>query len=302
MVNKIVRNPKKPQLKKGIRWMKMLKIMLIAFPSIIFGIFTIVSSLQQNNFTKMIREQDQKQSDELNIRTIFQNYINDITKVISQKISFNQTNNEDLLQIRVKTLTALNYLDPNRKRDMILFLYESQLLRSDINRLDLTGANLSYVQFIGSPNSPILLNYLYFQGIKATNLVFKWCQLNNAILDYSFLPNMKLINVAIGNTSFREMYAPDMLIQNSIFHRNNFSGSIICRVHMIINVYIRASIDFTNADLINNTLTYDDEQMNLTEHLIDPLIIIRNARLPNGSFLFIDSKDLIIDGGAEEAV
>jgi hypothetical protein len=42
--------------------------------------------------------------------------------------------------------------------------------------------------------------------------------------------------------------------------------------------------------------------MNLTQHLIDPLIIIWNARLPDGSFLFIDSKDLVIDGGAEQAV
>jgi hypothetical protein len=98
------------------------------------------------------------------------------------------------------------------------------------------------------------------------------------------------------------MYAPDFLIQNSIFHRNNFSGSIICRTHLIINVYIRASVDFTNADLINSTLTFDDEQMDSTRELIDPLIIIRNARLPDGSFLLIDTKDLIIDGGAEQAV
>jgi uncharacterized protein YjbI with pentapeptide repeats len=198
MVNKIVQNPAKPQLKKGIRWMKLSKLILIAFPSIIFGTLTIVFSLQQNNFTKIIRAQDQNQADELNIRTIFQTYINDMTKILFRKSS-NQTSNEDLLHIRVKTLTALNYLDSNRRRDIILFLYESQLLRSDINRLDLTGANLNDVQFLGSSNSPILLDYLYLPGIKATNLVFKWCQLNNAIFDYSFLPNMKIINVGIAN-------------------------------------------------------------------------------------------------------
>ncbi len=49
-------------------------------------------------------------------------------------------------------------------------------------------------------------------------------------------------------------------------------------------------------------MTFDDEQMDSTRELIDPLIIIRNARLPDGSFLLIDTKDLIIDGGAEQAV
>ena len=71
-------------------------------------------------------------------------------------------------------------------------------------------------------------------------------------------------------------------------------------MYIIINVHIRASIDFTNTDLINSTLTFDDEQLNLSENLIDSLIIIRNARLPDGSFPYIDTNDLIIDGNAEQ--
>ena len=300
----MVLNRKRSKSKKRIRWMKMSKLILIAFPSIAFGIFTIIFSLQQNDFAKTIREQDQTQADELNVRVIFQNYINDITKVLFEN-SFNQTNTEHLLQIRVKTLTALNYLNylnPTRKRDIILFLYEARLLRSDMNRLDLTGANLSNVQFLGSPNSPILLDHLYLPGIKATNLSFEWCHLNDAVFDYSFLPNLKLINVAMTNISFREVYTPDSLMQNAILHRSNFSGSIMPRMHIMTNVYVRASIDFTNTDLIDSTLTFDDEQINLTEHLIDTLIVLRNARLPTGVFLPIDSGDLIMDGGAELTV
>lgn len=44
--------------------------------------FYCVWSLQQNKFSKMIREQGEKQSDALNMRLIFQNYLNDISKFI----------------------------------------------------------------------------------------------------------------------------------------------------------------------------------------------------------------------------
>jgi hypothetical protein len=42
------------------------------------------------------------------------------------------------------------------------------------------------MQFIGSSSSPLLLDFLYLSGIKATNLVFHWCQLNNVVFDYSY--------------------------------------------------------------------------------------------------------------------
>jgi hypothetical protein len=112
--------------KKGIHWLKIVKIISITLPSIIFGIFTIVFTLQQNNFAKLNREQDQRQADEENNRIIFQNYLNDISTFLLRQ-DFNRSNSEHLLQIRVKTLAVLHHVDINRKRDIILFLYESRL-------------------------------------------------------------------------------------------------------------------------------------------------------------------------------
>ncbi len=85
---------------------------------------------------------------------------------------YNRSNSEHLLQIRVKTLTVLHHVDINRKRDIILFLYESRLLRSDIYRLDLTGADLSDMQFIGSSSSPLLLDFFIFIRYKSNKSCF----------------------------------------------------------------------------------------------------------------------------------
>jgi hypothetical protein len=87
------------------------------------------------------------------------------------------------------------------------------------------------------------------------------------------------------NSSFRKIYGPNMTARNVLFHQNNFFSAILPRMHIILNVYIPITIDFTNVDLIDSYLTYDNIQMELTEHLIEPTITILNARLPNGSFI-----------------
>jgi uncharacterized protein YjbI with pentapeptide repeats len=290
--------------KTGIKCFNVTKLILIALPSIAFGIFTIIFTLQQDNFAKMNQNQNQHQSDEQNTRVTFESYIDDISTLLLKK-SFNRSDDKYLLYIRVKTLATLRHVDATRKRDIILFLYESRLLRTDVpktQRLDLAGADLSDTQFIGSLPSPLVLNYLYLSGVKATNIVFHWCQLRNAVFDYSSMPNIKLIKVSITNASFRQVYAPDGTMQHVVFCRNHFFGSVIVRMHYISNVYLKDPTNFTNTDLLNNFLTFDDRPTDLTQHLIDPFIIIKNARLPDGSFHYIDSSDLVIDGGAEQGV
>jgi hypothetical protein len=73
-------------------------------------------------------------------------------------------------------------------------------------------------------------------------------------------------------------------------------------MHFISHVYVPTTIDFTNADLIDSYLIFDDIKMDLTEHLIEPTINILNVRLPNGLFISINSLDLVQDGGAEQGL
>ena len=60
-----------------------------------------------------------------------------------------------------------------------------------------------------------------------------------------------------------------------------------------INISNLSSIDFTNTDLLKSDIQID---------WLDNTSNIIHARLPNGSFYNIDSKNLIEDGGAEEKV
>ncbi|CAF1389056.1 unnamed protein product [Adineta ricciae] len=288
---------------KKIQWMGISKLILIALPSIVFGILTVIITLRQNSFQEFIRKQDREEHHRENLRLTYQNYINDISNVLFEKASNSTDHHRRLLEIRAKTLYAFSLLDPSKKSNIILYLYETRLLRSDSNpneRLDLTGIDLSNVIFNGSFGRPLNLSYISLANIKATNLVFQWCQLTNAILDNSYMPSLAISNTALTNTSFKRVYAPFSRMHNVLSHRNNFSGSNLSRMHYISNVYIPGTVDFTNTDLLNSYVTFDDKYVDLNKHIIDSSITILNARLPNGVFLQIDSSDLVIDGHAQQ--
>ncbi|UJR17588.1 hypothetical protein I4U23_004484 [Adineta vaga] len=151
-------NKRTELIKKKFQWIHICKLILIALPSIIFGILTIILTLQQNNFQQLIQKQDQEQIHEENLRLIYQNYIN-ISNILFKK---NFQSNESF----------------SSKSHIILFLYETHLLRSDV---------------------PLRLNYLYLANIKATHLIFQWCHLTNANFDNSSIPFLSLSNVAITN-------------------------------------------------------------------------------------------------------
>ena len=275
---------------------------LAAFPSIIFGIFTIVFTIQQNHVANENRRQDQQQADEHNIRTTFENYIDHVSALFLDK-KFERNNTEHLLHLRVKTLTVLRHVDVSRKRDIILFLYESRLIRSDMpdnERLNLNSADLHDVQFLGSSGAPVQLDYLYLPGSYAPNIVFSWCRLENAVFDNASISNAKIINSTIANSSFRRIYAPDLTIGDVMLHQNNFTEAVLVRTYFISAIAWREGIDMTNADLLGSYTPYKSPiDFN---HLDNHLFIFRNTRFPDGSFRSIDSSNLIVDGGAEEGV
>ncbi|CAF1449843.1 unnamed protein product [Adineta steineri] len=103
------------------RCLNIIKLILAAFPSIIFGGFTIIFTLQQNHVSNENRKQDQLQADELNIRKTFETYIDHVSILLVDH-KFNRSNPEHLLYLRVKTLTALRHVDVNRKTDLTVCL------------------------------------------------------------------------------------------------------------------------------------------------------------------------------------
>ena len=108
----------------------------------------------------------------------------DYIDIISERLlnpQFNRSNYEHLQTIRVKTLTALRHLDRDYKKEIIIFLYENNLIRSTLSeekRLNLDGADLSNgVEFRRSITNRCILNYLYLPGVFASNIIFDGCEL-----------------------------------------------------------------------------------------------------------------------------
>ena len=116
-------------------------------------------------------------------RVIFKDYVDDVKEFLLDR-TFDDNTEKSLLQIQTQTLTALQNLDPRRKHDVIMFLYEKRLL--DQNRsayLVLTGAILNGVKFIRSATQDCHLPHLYLPGVSAENIVFDGCWLQGAVLD-----------------------------------------------------------------------------------------------------------------------
>ena len=278
------------------------KILLAALPSIVFGVFTILFTLQQQQASEKNRQQDQKQTDERNIRSTYENYISDISALLLDR-KFNRSNPDHLLHIRVKTLSVLRYVDAQRKRDVILFLYDSHLIRTDrpeYARLNLRGADLSDVQFIGTSANKYELHDLYLPGVHAPNILFHWSQLNNAVFDGASMSNGQFIYCTIPNASFHGIYAPDLLMGDMIFMNNSIRNSNIHRFRLTGAYAVFDTLDLSNVDMLN--ANQDRSESPSRTMLTSPQIIIRNTRLPDGSFGPIDESDLVRDGGGEISV
>jgi hypothetical protein len=98
---------------KKIRCLNFCRLIFAALPTIVFGVFTVVFTLQQDSSARATREQNQQQEDETIRRTVFKEYIGDMKDLLLNRAN-NQTINKTLRHIRVQTLTVLQDLDVRR--------------------------------------------------------------------------------------------------------------------------------------------------------------------------------------------
>jgi uncharacterized protein YjbI with pentapeptide repeats len=296
-VASIVADRKPSKLARCTIWTKLI---LAVVPSIVFGVFTVVFTLQQNLFAAATRDQDQMQASEQRKESIFDNCIDVISDFLLSP-NFNRSNVEHLQPIQVKVVTALRRLDLTHKRDIIFYLYTNKLIRSDTSpefRLDLRGADLNGVQFVRSNSTRCTLSHLYLPGILASNIVFSGCTLDysnfqGSVMDRSQFHNCSIAAAEVSNVDFRRA-----VFQNNIYFRTSFVGSSLVQ-SSFVDLNALHFIDWTNTDLFGSDIT--NEQL---IGLIPSTTITNtkvNSRLPNGS-LVINSPQLIQDGGAEREV
>ena len=280
---------------KSSKWMKILQLSLAVIPPIVFGVFPIIFTIQQNASARAMREQDQQQADETNRRIIFKEYIDDMKELVLGE-KFDENIERSLLYIRIQTLTVLRHLDPDRKRDLILFLYENRLLRNDLYpRIYLAGADLNGVSFTKSASQPCSLPSLYLPGVSAANIVFEGCNLVNATFSRVSIPNARFDSCQLAFSNFTHANASRTQWVNNHLYGVDFNGASLVRSTIKKGVF--QAIDLTNVDLyqseISERLLYPTRYGGIKEN------IIMNTRYSNGSFSIINQTNLMAQDSSQ---
>lgn len=215
-------------IKKRERCVSWLKLMLNVIPSIVFGVFTIVFTIQQNSIADATRQQEREHVLQQRQQMLFDNCIDAISNFLITP-HFNQSNSDHLNAIREKVLTTLRQVNLVQKRDTIFFLYTNKLIRRDIpqaKRLDLRGADLNNVHFVASDHMNCFLNYLYLPGVLASNVIFSGCYLQSVDFSESIMRGSLFRDCVLDFTQFVNIDFTGAVFVNSVLSKDNFEGSL----------------------------------------------------------------------------
>ncbi|CAF1053494.1 unnamed protein product [Adineta steineri] len=263
-----------------------IKLLMSACLPIILGVFTLIYTIQQNQIAKDNRLQDERQANEIRQQNIYDKYLEDITK-------YKSDGNINLEIIRLKTLNAFSQLDIQRKRSIILFLYDIGFIHrntTEKERLRLDGADLTGVKFIRSSTFHCQLDNIYLSGILASNIIFSHCRMWYANFDQALLINAQFINCSMSYSSFvsADISQAKFIGEANNAERIDFSNSKLIEMYMSLPM---RNANLTNTDTFNSQIIFSYNASRVNYFL--------NTRLPNGTFSIIGTSQLIQDGSAE---
>ena len=266
------------------------KLLISALVPCLLGVFTIMFTLQQQDLSKQQQEQERWHKLDAQHQTSFNAYIDDISKFLTQKSNMTPVLEQTLLYVRTKTLTVLRTLDTERKKFVVLFLYESGFIRD--SGLDLRGADLNNVQLVG----PYKLDKLYLPGVFWSNATFIDCNLNNATFDRSLMNNAHFIRSSLESASLVEVSLNNADFKGSTVIFSNFTGAFLVEASFL-GAEVVQGINFTNSDLFGTRFTEEQFHGQRVTRLPHDFSL---ARLPNGTFGPIDEKKNLIHNGDAE--
>ncbi|CAF0893038.1 unnamed protein product [Adineta ricciae] len=270
-----------------LRQCKLLVTVCVAIIIIVFGIIYIV---QQERF---FNAEHRYRKDNLYVHDqdfLYNTYIQDVSDILIKLPATNPLDEKSLRYIRTKTTLVLRRLNAERKKDVLIFLYETNLIKD--YRLNLREADFNQIEL----TCPSQFRDLYLPGIICSNAIFINCQFISANFDQANLVNARFINSTLQNASFIETNLDRGHFIRSIILYNDFSGASLVQANFLQAQLVQGN-NFTYADLYHANITNDQlEGKNsiVIEH------DFRYARFPNGSFVLPNrSENLIINGDAE---
>lgn len=163
---------------------------------------------------------------------------------------------------RIRTLTVLRGLDANRKRFIVLFLFEAHLLDKGnviikIHSADLNGARLEYASL-----ENVRLNF-----VDLSNATLKGSNLKGANLEGSFLLNASMNAANLKGANLFGAVLNNAILSNADLSGANLSGAIL------------TAADLSDADLSDADLTFayvSNEQLATAKSL-------KRATMPDGT-------------------
>jgi pentapeptide repeat protein len=175
-------------------------------------LFTFTISSNERKAADRHNQAEREIAQDNQCEAALQEYIDKMSELLlHEKLRESQPENEVRTIARVQTLTVLPRLDKARKRTVLLFLYESGLIKKGQRIVDLDGADLSnvdlfYVNLNGADLSKVNLREanLFHANLSGANLILTVltaadlgeADLNGANLEKAFLDGGTVLSFA----------------------------------------------------------------------------------------------------------
>ena len=296
-------HPKNKRLQVESDKLKWLKFVMSALIPLMIGIFTIVTTvLQQDNAAQqrghderqavLQREQSNSQADNLRQETILAKYLDDITQLLLRD---NETHY--LMYVRSKTLATLRQLDPSRKNQIILLLYDNKLIYRHPDRmistfLKLNEADFNGIYLRGTLEFKCSFLRLYLHDVYLSNSSFIDCDLERANFSYSTMLRSSFLNTVLVRASFSYCVLDKSNFTRARLSYSSFQGATLANSDFTDAIWLEKSVDFINSNLTGAILS--------SRQLKNALVY--NSVLPNGTWGSISAESLVVNGDLEQNV
>ena len=287
-----------------VNYRKWTKILLSALVPFMIGVFTVITTLQQNKLSALQREQDKEearllrqhsehQADNLHKENVYAVYLDEVSQLL-----MSNEEKSSLMQIRAKTLATLRQLDSERKKHLFLFLYDTELIYEPPGKpvsslLDVTGADLSGIYFQGTTETSCSFIYLDLHHAYFSNASFINCYIDFSHFTDSIMHKTNFFKVRLLRVSFKYALLDKSNFNQATLFLSSFFGASLVECNFTNAIFSKQQmVDFTTANLTKAIIS--DEQLSVS--------IIYNCILPNGTWGPIQSRTLVVNGNAERNV
>jgi uncharacterized protein YjbI with pentapeptide repeats len=279
-----------------------IKLFLSALIPLMIGIFTVITTIQQQKLSSLQREQDKQaaillrqqsehQADNLHKENVYATYLDDVSILLMSN------NEQSLMQIRAKTLSSLRQLDSERKKYLLLFLYDSALIYHYSQKpissvLKINDADFNGIYFQGTTESSCSFMHLYLHDVYLSNASFINCYIDRSNFSSSTMYKTVFFKARLLRTSFKFALLDHANFSQATFFQMNFIGASLVDCDFTGPTWLYQTVDFTGANLTGAIISNQQLEKSITN----------NSVLPNGTWGPIIRENLVVNGDAEQNV